>query len=61
MLELILCSLFTILPDYLFRRYGQGKRIGHEITLFSVVVSIFGVPTLGPSRAPSRRRSRAWP
>ena len=36
MLELILCSLFTILPDYLFRRYGQGKRIGHEITLFSV-------------------------
>jgi len=36
MLELILCSLFTILPDYLFRRYAQGKRIGHEITLFSV-------------------------
>jgi multidrug resistance efflux pump len=36
MLELLLCSLLTILPDYLFRRYGQGKRIGHEITLFSV-------------------------
>ena len=36
MLELILCSLFTIFPDYLFRRYLQGKRIGHEITLFSV-------------------------
>jgi len=36
MLELILCSLFTILPDYLFRRYGQGKRIGREITLYSV-------------------------
>jgi multidrug resistance efflux pump len=36
MLELFLCSLVTVLPDYLFRRYGQGKRIGQEITLFSV-------------------------
>jgi multidrug resistance efflux pump len=36
MLELILCSLVTILPDYLFRRFAQGKRFGHEITLFSV-------------------------
>ena len=36
MLELVLCSLVTILPDYLFRRYYQGRRIGHEITLFSV-------------------------
>ncbi|WP_231959738.1 biotin/lipoyl-binding protein [Thalassospira indica] len=36
MFELLLCSLFTILPDYLFRRYKQGKRIGKEITLFSV-------------------------
>lgn len=36
MLELFLCSLLTILPDYLFRRYGQGKRIGREITLFTV-------------------------
>jgi multidrug resistance efflux pump len=36
MLELIVCSLLTILPDYLFRRYAQGKRIGREITLFSV-------------------------
>ena len=36
MLELMLCSMFTILPDYLFRRYGQGKRIGREITLYSV-------------------------
>ncbi|PVE23552.1 secretion protein HlyD [Microvirga sp. KLBC 81] len=35
MLELLLCSLLTILPDYLYRRYGQGKRIGKEITLFS--------------------------
>lgn len=36
MFELLFCSILTILPDYLFRRYGQGKRIGHEITLFSV-------------------------
>ncbi len=28
--------MLTILPDYLFRRYRQGRRIGHEITLFSV-------------------------
>jgi multidrug resistance efflux pump len=36
MLELLLCSALTILPDYLFRRYRQGKRFGHEITFFSV-------------------------
>ena len=36
MLELLLCSLFTLVPDYLYRRYVQGKRIGHEITLYSV-------------------------
>ena len=36
MLELMLCSTLTLLPDYLIRRYVQGKRIGHEITLFSV-------------------------
>lgn len=36
MLELLLCSSLTILPDFLFRRFVQGKRIGHEITLFSV-------------------------
>jgi multidrug resistance efflux pump len=36
MLEIILCSLVTILPDYLYRRYRQGKRIGREITMFSV-------------------------
>jgi hypothetical protein len=33
MLELLICSMLTILPDYLFRRYRQGRRIGHEITL----------------------------
>jgi multidrug resistance efflux pump len=36
MLELVLCSLFTIVPDYLYRRYREGKRLGHEITLYSV-------------------------
>ena len=36
MFELMLCSLFTLVPDYLYRRYGQGKRIGKEITLFSM-------------------------
>jgi multidrug resistance efflux pump len=36
MLELFLCSMLTILPDFLYRRFVQGKRLGHEITLFSV-------------------------
>jgi multidrug resistance efflux pump len=36
MLELFLCSLLTIFPDYLYRRYVQGKRLGREITFFSV-------------------------
>jgi multidrug resistance efflux pump len=36
MLELLLCSLLTIVPDYLFRRYAQGRRLGKEITLYSV-------------------------
>jgi multidrug resistance efflux pump len=36
MLELTFCSLLTILPDYLFRRYVQGKRLGKEITIYSV-------------------------
>ena len=36
MLELMLCSLVTIVPDYLYRRYRQGKRFGKEITFFSV-------------------------
>jgi multidrug resistance efflux pump len=36
MLELLLCSLLTIFPDYLYRRYVQGKRLGREITFFSV-------------------------
>ena len=36
MIELFLCSVFTVLPDFLYRRFGQGKRLGQEITLYSV-------------------------
>ena len=36
MLEMLLCSMVTLLPDYLYRRYAQGKRIGKEITLYSM-------------------------
>ncbi len=36
MLELMLCSMLTLLPDFLIRRFVQGKRLGKEITLFSV-------------------------
>jgi multidrug resistance efflux pump len=44
MLEILLCSLLTILPDYLYRRYRQGKRLGQEITLFSVWYELrFGI------------------
>ncbi len=36
MFEFMLCSMLTILPDYLYRRYAQGKRFGKEITIYSV-------------------------
>src|ERR1041384_4676700 len=36
MLEVLLCSVITILPDFLIRRFVQGKRVGREITLYSV-------------------------
>jgi multidrug resistance efflux pump len=36
MLEMLLCSILTILPDWLFRRYWQGKRFGKEITFYTV-------------------------
>jgi multidrug resistance efflux pump len=32
----MICSVLTILPDYLYRRYRQGKRFGKEITFFSI-------------------------
>lgn len=47
MLEVILCSLITILPDYLFRRYVQGRRLGKEITFFSAIVYLTN-PTSDP-------------
>jgi multidrug resistance efflux pump len=46
MLELMLCSMLTLLPDYLIRRYVQGRRIGHEITIFSVWYELrYGITT----------------
>jgi multidrug resistance efflux pump len=36
MFELMFCSMLTILPDYLYRRFAQGKRLGKEINLYSV-------------------------
>jgi len=36
MFEFLICSSVTILPDLLLRRYLQGKRIGHEINLYSM-------------------------
>lgn len=36
MLEFLICSLLTIFPDYLVRRYVQGKRVGREINLYSM-------------------------
>ena len=36
MFELLLCSMLTVFPDYLYRRYGQGRRLGREITLYTV-------------------------
>src|SRR5688572_14447584 len=46
MIELLLCSLLTILPDFLYRRYVQGKRLGREITLYSVWYELrFGIIT----------------
>jgi multidrug resistance efflux pump len=36
MIELIFSFLVTVFPDYLYRRHRQGKRFGHEITLFNV-------------------------
>jgi len=35
-LEFLVCALFTIVPDYLIKRYGYNKRLGREITLYSV-------------------------
>lgn len=46
MLELLFCATLTILPDFLFRRFAQGKRLGREITLFSVWYELrYGITT----------------
>jgi multidrug resistance efflux pump len=46
MLELLLCSLLTVVPDYLYRRYAQGKRFGKELTLYSVWYELrYGITT----------------
>lgn len=46
MIEILLCSIVTILPDFLFRRFVQGKRIGREITLYSVWFELrYGITT----------------
>lgn len=36
MLEFLLCSLFTLVPDYLYRRYRQGKRWGAELNPYTI-------------------------
>ena len=33
MLQFFISALITIAPDYFYRRYGQGKQLGEEITL----------------------------
>ncbi|MGR3713940.1 MAG: HlyD family secretion protein [Shimia sp.] len=36
MLEFLLCSLITIVPDWLYRRFRQGKRWGQEINVYTL-------------------------
>ena len=36
MLEFLICSMLTIFPDFLYRRFVQGKRVGREINLYSM-------------------------
>lgn len=36
MIEILLCSVVTILPDFLYRRFAQGKRLGRELTLYTI-------------------------
>ena len=46
MIELFLCSMVTILPDYLIRRYVQGKKLGREITIYTVWFELrYGITT----------------
>ena len=36
MFELMFCAFFTILPDFLFKRFAQKKRWGRELTFFTI-------------------------
>ncbi|MGI9535493.1 MAG: HlyD family secretion protein, partial [Desulfocapsaceae bacterium] len=36
MLELMFCAFFTILPDFLIKRFVFKKRWGREITFFTM-------------------------
>ena len=36
MIELLFSFFITVVPDYLYRKHKQGKRLGHEITLYNV-------------------------
>jgi multidrug resistance efflux pump len=46
MIELFLCSMVTILPDFLIRRYVQGKKLGREITIYTVWFELrYGITT----------------
>lgn len=36
MIELIFSFFITVVPDYLYRKHKQGKRLGKEITLYNV-------------------------
>ena len=36
MIELFFSFLVTVVPDYLYRKHKQGKRLGQEITLYNV-------------------------
>ncbi|MGB0694319.1 MAG: HlyD family secretion protein [Rhodospirillaceae bacterium] len=52
MLETLICALFTILPDFLVRRYVQGKRLGKEITFFSIWYELrWGITTCAMATA----------
>jgi hypothetical protein len=42
MLELMLCSMLTLLPDFLIRRFVQGKRLGRKSRYFRSGTSFAG-------------------
>jgi len=43
--------LLTVFPDYLFRRYAQGKRIGREINLYTMCNELrWALPRAGADR-----------